>query len=215
MSLPKWAAAPLAGAVITLAAPTPADAAPVLAHPPHPASRVTVHGSGPAVHGSGPGAAAAARRRDRRVRFDGAYHHHFGCPTRAPLVFKNVRAILKNCRRGPEAIIKSTKDGSVLTFLDVNIPFNTSGSYQFRIVGFFRRHPALLVQNFDRRPRWFYFPPSLWHYRGVGPRAPWRRRATANRSHGRIPSVPATRLAGWGDELYGDPGPHRGSAAVR
>ncbi|MDF3287987.1 hypothetical protein [Streptomyces silvisoli] len=162
MSPHKWVAAPLAGAVIVLAAPTLADAALASAHTRHSATLATVHRSVQGTaHRSVHGTVAPDRRRGRRVRFGSG----FRCPTRAPLVFKDVRAILKNCRRGPIAIIKSTKDGSVLTFLDVNIPFNTSGSYQFRIVGFYRRHPALLVQNFDRRPRWFYFPPSRWHYR--------------------------------------------------
>ncbi|MCQ4040941.1 hypothetical protein ACFOSC_09480 [Streptantibioticus rubrisoli] len=157
MSLRRWATAPLAGAVIALAAPIAADAAPVPAPVPHPAA-------GALVHRTGHGPVAPDRRRGRRVALGGG-PHHYHCPTRTPLLYKGVRAILKNCRRGPEAIIKSTQDGSVLTFLDVNIPFNTSGSHQFRIVGFYRRHPALLVQNFDRRPRWFYFPPSRWRYR--------------------------------------------------
>ncbi|MDF3287971.1 hypothetical protein [Streptomyces silvisoli] len=71
---------------------------------------------------------------------------------------------MSNCRRGPVAIILTTADGKVDAFLDVNYPTDTTDGLELRIVGFFRRHPALLVKHFDSPPRWFYFPPSRYHY---------------------------------------------------
>ncbi|GAA1877803.1 hypothetical protein [Streptantibioticus ferralitis] len=156
MSPRMWAAAPLAGAVIALAAPTAADAATVTV-----AARPAVGATGDSLRHDT--AATPFRAHDRRQPLGGGFFPH--CPFRNLVIGEDLRAILTNCRRGPRAVIKSIKTNEILTYLDVNFPVNSTRSFQLRIVGFYRRHPALLVQNFGRRPRWFYFLPSRYHYR--------------------------------------------------
>ncbi|MGW7006111.1 hypothetical protein ACWGCW_25695 [Streptomyces sp. NPDC054933] len=109
-------------------------------------------------------AAAPFRVDDRRERLGGGVGGFSRCPFRNVIIGEDLRAILRNCRRGPTAVIKSVKTNEILTYLDVNFPVNSTRSFQLRIIGFFRRHPALLVQNFGRHPRWFYFLPSRYRY---------------------------------------------------
>ncbi|MFE7524492.1 hypothetical protein ACFU7Y_02040 [Kitasatospora sp. NPDC057542] len=86
------------------------------------------------------------------------------------LIDENLRAILTNGRRGPEALVlqRDPPDQSappeapwpgltVSTYLDVNYPTNTSGLYQFQIRGFFREHPVFVVKAFGRHERAFRF----------------------------------------------------------
>jgi hypothetical protein len=74
------------------------------------------------------------------------------------IIAKGLRAELFNGRRGPTAIIRSTKDNTVQTFLDVNWNPQTTASVQLRIRGFFKIHPILVVKDFDKHKRFFLFP---------------------------------------------------------
>jgi hypothetical protein len=74
------------------------------------------------------------------------------------VIAKGLKAELFNGRRGPTAIIRSTKDNSVQTFLDVNWNPQTTGSVQLKIRGFFKIHPILVVKDFDKHKRVFFFP---------------------------------------------------------
>ncbi|MFF4214477.1 hypothetical protein ACFYZE_35100 [Streptomyces sp. NPDC001796] len=84
---------------------------------------------------------------------------------------KEVRAILTNGRRGPEALVLEGTPASssssptapwssfsVATYLDVNYPTQTHKHYEFAIKGFFRVHPLFVVKAFDRHERAFFFP---------------------------------------------------------
>jgi hypothetical protein len=152
MSARTWAVAPLVGAVIALAAPTAAHAgsAPLPAR--HAATAATVH----------PAAGGHPLRRNRLG--GGGWRGGFrGCPSIKVALSSDRSAVLSNCRRGPVAVIL-TSDNKVDAFLDVNYPTDTTDGLELRIIGFFRRHPALLVKYFDSAPRWYYFPPSRYHY---------------------------------------------------
>ncbi|MDF3297494.1 hypothetical protein [Streptomyces tropicalis] len=87
------------------------------------------------------------------------------------LIDKNLRAILTNSRRGPEALVLQVDPDSapksptapwtgfsVSTYMDVTYPTQTTGQYEFAIREFFRVHPLLEVKAFDRHKRFFPFP---------------------------------------------------------
>ncbi|MFE0329274.1 hypothetical protein ACFW08_21290 [Streptomyces sp. NPDC058960] len=90
---------------------------------------------------------------------------------RVVLIDKGLRAILRNGRRGPEALVLQGSSASsswspaapwdtfsVSTYLDVNYPTQTTAQYEFAIKGFFRVHPVFVVKAFDRHERAFRFP---------------------------------------------------------
>lgn len=154
MNLRPWVAASLAGAAIALASP-PAGVA---------AQASTRHASGSPwlQEGGGDG--------------DGRHHHHNpwrDCysPRRVVLIDQNFRVILRNGRRGPEALVLQRGPSSsssspaapwdsftVSTYLDVNYPTQTSNQYEWKIRDFFREHPLFVVKAFDRHERAFPFP---------------------------------------------------------
>ncbi|WBO65693.1 hypothetical protein [Streptomyces camelliae] len=87
------------------------------------------------------------------------------------LIDNNLRAILTDGRRGPEAVVLQGASGSsssspaapwdsftVLTYMDVNYPTQTDNQYEFAITDFFRVHPLFVVKAFDRHERTFPFP---------------------------------------------------------
>ncbi|MCQ4041435.1 hypothetical protein ACFOSC_13090 [Streptantibioticus rubrisoli] len=148
MSARTWAVAPLVGAVIALAAPTAAHAGTAAVPARHAATAATVHPT-------------AGGHPARRNRLGGGGFP--GCPSIKVALSSDRTAVLSNCRRGPVAVIL-TSDNKVDAFLDVNYPTDTTDGLELRIIGFFRPHPALLVKYFDSAPRWYYFPPSRYHY---------------------------------------------------
>lgn len=92
-------------------------------------------------------------------------------PRRVVLIDQNFRVILKNGRRGPEALVLQGSSSSSpsspaapwdtwspSTFLDVNYPTQTSNQYEWKIHGFFREHPVFVVKAFDNHERVFPFP---------------------------------------------------------
>ncbi|MFI9273518.1 hypothetical protein ACIGXM_22790 [Kitasatospora sp. NPDC052896] len=86
------------------------------------------------------------------------------------LIDKDFRAILRNGRRGPEALVllrvspsSSSPDApwtnfSISTYLNVNYPTQTENQYELEIRDFFRVHPLFVVKAFDRHERAFPFP---------------------------------------------------------
>ncbi len=149
MSARTWVAAPLAGAVIALAAPPAAHAGTPAVPTRHASAAASVHGT----------AKAPPSRRNGRP--GGGL---IRCPVIRVRLSSDRAALLSNCRRGPRAIIVTTADNKIDTFLDVNYPEETSDGLEMRIIGFFRRRPVLLVKYLDSPPRWIYFPPSRYHY---------------------------------------------------
>ncbi|MBB4928482.1 hypothetical protein [Kitasatospora kifunensis] len=87
------------------------------------------------------------------------------------LIDKDFRAILKNGRRGPEAIVIQRSAASsplspaapwtgftVATYLDVRYPTQTENQYELEIRDFFKVHPLFVVRAFDNHERAFPFP---------------------------------------------------------
>ncbi|MBV9022368.1 MAG: hypothetical protein JO362_00850 [Streptomycetaceae bacterium] len=140
MSLRTWTATSLVAALALAAAPTGAYAAtmPVTTH--HSASVAQVRGSGRGDDYD-PGGYPDCRSRIRHL-----------------VIGKGLKADLFNGRRGPTAVIRSTKDNSVQTFLDVDWNPQTTGSFQLKIRGFFKIHPILVVKDFGKHKRFFLFP---------------------------------------------------------
>ncbi|AKJ12681.1 hypothetical protein ABB07_22420 [Streptomyces incarnatus] len=141
MNLRPWVAAPLAGAALALVSP----------------------------------AAGAAAQAPVRYEGDGHHRHHNpyrDCHSRrgVVLVAPDLRAILTNGPRGPEALVISGKSSSssspaatwdtftVSTYLSVDYPNQTSGQYEFSIRQFFRVHPIFEVRTFGVHKRVFPFP---------------------------------------------------------
>ncbi|MFG3206536.1 hypothetical protein [Streptomyces sp. NPDC048192] len=85
------------------------------------------------------------------------------------LIDKNLRMVLINAQRGPEAILLqgpanvSSPEApwssfTVVGYLSVMYPTKTSDRYQFEIRDFFRVHPLLVVKAFAQHKRVFPFP---------------------------------------------------------
>lgn len=141
MSLRTRAAASLATAALAVAAtPTGAYAAPMSVTTDHASSAAQVRGSG------------------HRDDYDPWGYPDCRSRVRRLIVANRLKAELFNGRRGPTAIIRSAKDNSVQTFLDVNWNPETTGSAQFKIEHFFKIHPILVVRDFDKHKRFFLFP---------------------------------------------------------
>lgn len=158
MNLRPWVAASLAVAALALPPPPAAFAAE--------ASARHVSGSPWLQEGGGGG---------------GGHDHHHHSPwrhchsrRRVVLIDKNFRVILKNGRRGPEAIVlqmdppsTSSSPGApwknfhVEKFLDVKFPVQTTRQYVWEIRDFFRVHPRFVVKSFDRHKRNFSFPAAI------------------------------------------------------
>lgn len=151
MKFRPWVAAPLTGVAIALVAPPAGVAAQTSAR----------HASGPL--------------RLHRGDYGGHGHRnpwrHCYSRRRVVLIDKGLRAILRNGRRGPEALVLQGSSASsswspaapwdtfsVSTYLDVNYPTQTTAQYEFAIKGFFRVHPVFVVKAFDRHERAFPFP---------------------------------------------------------
>lgn len=150
MNLRRWVAAPLAGAAIALVSASAGVAAQASAG--HASGSLWLH------------------------RGDGNRGHHNpwrDCYSqrRVVLIDNNLRAILTDGRRGPEAVVLQGPSGSsslsptapwddftVLTYMDVNYPTQTDYQYEFEIRDFFRVHPLFVVKAFDRHERAFPFP---------------------------------------------------------
>ena len=150
MNLRPWVAAPLAGVAIALVSPSVGAAAQASAR----------HASG--FHWLREGDGDHGRNNPWRRCYS---------RRRVVLIDKNLRAILTNGRRGPEALVLQGAPASssssptapwdtftVSTYLDVNYPTQTSGQYEFAIRDFFRVHPLFVVKAFDRHKRAFPFP---------------------------------------------------------
>lgn len=150
MNLRPWVAAPLAGAAIALVSPSAAAAAQASA--PHASGSLWLH-EGHRHHG-------------HHNPWRDCYSHR-----RVVLIDKNLRAILTDGQRGPEALVLQGQPGTsssspaapwgnftVSTYLDVNYPTQTSSQYEFAIRDFFRVHPLFVVKAFDRHERAFPFP---------------------------------------------------------
>lgn len=150
MNLRPWVAAPLAGAAIALVSASAGVAAQAPARP---------------ASGS-----LSLREEDGHHGRHNPWRH---CYSRRSVVLidKNLRAILTNGRRGPEALVLQGSPGSsssspvapwdnftVSTYLDVNYPTQTANQYEFAIRDFFRVHPLFVVKAFDRHKRVFPFP---------------------------------------------------------
>jgi hypothetical protein len=87
------------------------------------------------------------------------------------LIDNAFRVIMDNARHGPSAIVIAGDPPApltapaapfqsfhVTTYLDVKFPQQSVNQYQFRIKGFFRIHPLLVVTAFGRHTRFFPFP---------------------------------------------------------
>ena len=150
MNLRPWVAAPLAGVAIALVSPSVGAAAQASAR----------HASG--FHWLREGDGDHGRHNPWRRCYS---------RRRVVLIDKNLRAILTNGRRGPEALVLQGAPASssssptapwdsftVSTYMDVNYPTQTSAQYEFAIRDFFRVHPLFVVKAFDRHKRAFPFP---------------------------------------------------------
>ncbi|MGR6971754.1 hypothetical protein ACU639_19580 [Streptomyces cynarae] len=150
MKFRPWVAAPLAGVAIALVAP--------------PAGVAALTSAG---HASGP---LRLHRGDYGDGHRNPWRHCYS-RRRVVLIDKGLRAILRNGRRGPEALVLQGSSASsswspaapwdtfsVSTYLDVNYPTQTTAQYEFEIKGFFRVHPVFVVKAFDRHERAFPFP---------------------------------------------------------
>lgn len=150
MILRPWVAASLAGAAVALATP---------------AAGVTAQA--PARPASGP---AWLRTGDWDHDRGGSLRDCYSA-RRVVLIDGTFRAILKNGRHGPEAIVlqgdSSTATAppaapwsafTVSTYLDVSYPTQTENQYELEIRDFFKVQPLFVVKAFARHEQVFPFP---------------------------------------------------------
>lgn len=149
MGLRPWVAAPLAVAAVVLVSPTASATA----------QASTRHTSGSLRVYDGGDDAGGPRNPWRNCH----------SPRGVVLIDKNLRMVLINAQRGPEAILLhgpadvSSPEApwssfTVAGYLSVMYPTKTSDRYQFEIRDFFRVHPLLVVKAFAHHKRVFPFP---------------------------------------------------------